>query len=52
MSRWKEALCSQNDSLEVLLQKVDTAGTQMGFVLDDAQKLLGIVSDGDVRRAL
>jgi dTDP-glucose pyrophosphorylase len=52
MSRWKEALCSQDESLEVLLQKVDAAGTQMGFVLDDTQKLVGIVSDGDVRRAL
>jgi dTDP-glucose pyrophosphorylase len=52
MSRWKEAVCSQDESLEALLQKVDAAGTQMGFVLDDAQKLVGIVSDGDVRRAL
>ena len=52
MSRWKEAVCSQNESLEALLKKVDSAGTQMGFVLDNAQKLVGIVSDGDVRRAL
>ena len=52
MEKWKQAICQPESSIESLLRKVDDAGTQLAFIVDDAGILVGVVSDGDVRRGL
>jgi dTDP-glucose pyrophosphorylase len=52
MEKWKQAICQPESSIESLLRKVDDAGTQLAFIVDDSGILVGVVSDGDVRRGL
>jgi dTDP-glucose pyrophosphorylase len=52
MRNWEKALIKAQASLKDALQVIDTASTQMALVVDDQRRLLGAISDGDVRRAL
>ena len=52
MEKWKQAVSHPESTIESLLRKVDEAGTQLAFVVDDRGVLVGVVSDGDVRRGL
>ena len=52
MKNWKQAVCHPESTIESVLRKVDDAGTQLAFLVDDREVLVGVVSDGDVRRGL
>lgn len=52
MKKWKLAICDPESTIESVLRKVDDAGTQIAFLVDDHKVLIGVVSDGDVRRGL
>jgi dTDP-glucose pyrophosphorylase len=52
MKTWEQALIGPNIDLRAALATIDRAGTQLVLVVDTDRKLLGTLSDGDVRRAL
>ena len=52
MAKWKNALISPDTSIQEALVHIDSAATHLALVVDADQRLLGTVSDGDVRRAL
>lgn len=52
MRDWQRILISPSVPLRDALEKIDKAGSRMVLVVDEQQRLLGSLSDGDVRRAL
>jgi dTDP-glucose pyrophosphorylase len=52
MKNWKQVLVDPTVSLRDALEKIDKAGTRMVLVVDEARRLLGSLSDGDIRRGL
>jgi len=52
MKHWETVLVGNGTSLREALIKINEAATQMALVVDDHRRLLGTLSDGDVRRAL
>ncbi|MCC7399054.1 MAG: CBS domain-containing protein, partial [Planctomycetes bacterium] len=52
MKRWEQALVSPQTSLHEALAVIDRTGSQMALVVDAERRLLGTLSDGDIRRAL
>jgi dTDP-glucose pyrophosphorylase len=49
---WKELLIKPNDSLEHAIKVLHEGGARITLVVDKYNKLLGTVTDGDIRRAL
>jgi len=45
-------LILENADVKTALEKIDVAATGVIFVIDDTGKMTGILSDGDIRRAL
>jgi dTDP-glucose pyrophosphorylase len=52
MKNWNNALISPSLVLREALKTINDVGCQMVLVVDREQRLLGTLSDGDVRRAL
>lgn len=52
MKRWEQTLIGPESTLREALERIDRCGCQMALVVDGSRKLLGILTDGDVRRAL
>ena len=52
MINWKELLIKPNDSLEHAIKVLHEGGARITLVTDKYNKLLGTVTDGDIRRAL
>lgn len=52
MKDWQETLVGPETSLREALGVIDRAGAQIALVVDEGRRLLGTLSDGDVRRAL
>jgi dTDP-glucose pyrophosphorylase len=52
MKNWKNTLIASTISLRDALQTINDVGCQMALVVDHERRLLGTLSDGDVRRAL
>jgi len=52
MKNWEDILIAPRKSIREALLKIDAAGAQMALVVDEQRRLLGTVSDGDIRRAL
>lgn len=52
MNRWKEILISPETPIMKAIEIIDAGSLQIALVVDDVHKLLGTVSDGDVRRAI
>lgn len=52
MRNWERALIGPETSLREALAAIDSAGSQIALVVDSNRRLLGTLSDGDVRRAL
>ena len=50
--RYKQVLVRPNRSLKEAIKQMDKAALQVLIVADNEDKLLGIVTDGDVRRAI
>lgn len=52
MKHWEKTLIRPETSLREALQTIDSTGSQIALVVDAQRRLLGTLSDGDVRRAL
>ena len=52
MKTWERTLVTPDMSLRDALTCIDKAGSQMALVVDENRRLLGTLSDGDVRRGL
>lgn len=52
MRHWEQTLVGPDQTLREALDVIDRAGSKMALVVDDNRKLLGTLSDGDVRRGL
>ncbi len=52
MNGWSKTLLKTTDPLEVAIKVLHTGGLRIALVVDDDGKLLGTVTDGDIRRAL
>ncbi|MBU2490704.1 MAG: nucleotidyltransferase family protein [Proteobacteria bacterium] len=52
MKTWESTLLSPDQSVLTALATMDRSALQIGLVVDGGQRLLGTVTDGDVRRAL
>lgn len=50
MKNWKTLLVQPSTPIREAMLKIDTAGAQIAIVVDDDGKLLGTLSDGDIRR--
>lgn len=52
MKSWRSTLIGPNTTLQDAIATLDSAGLRIVMVVDEARRLLGILTDGDVRRAL
>ena len=52
MSDWEKVLISRTESLENSIKILHEGGCRIALVVDDDRRLLGTVTDGDIRRAL
>lgn len=52
MKNWQDTLVKPTTTLREALEGLDRVGSQIVLVVDETRKLLGTVSDGDVRRGL
>lgn len=52
MMNWKNALVPLSGSLRDAIAVIDASGLKLGLVLDNHGHLKGIVTDGDIRRAI
>lgn len=48
---WKEALITPNDTIKQTLEAIDISTQQLALVVDGKNRLLGVATDGDIRRA-
>lgn len=52
MKRWKQVLVSKQTSIRDVIQILDASALQIVLVVDESNRLLGTVTDGDVRRGI
>lgn len=52
MKNWQEVLMGPNATLRDALATIDAAGAQIALVVDSERRMLGTLSDGDIRRGL
>ena len=52
MSSWNEVLVSLQTSIKDVIRILDQSSKQIVLVVDDGQRLLGTVTDGDIRRGI
>lgn len=49
---WKKALIQEASTLEEAIKRIDAAALQILMVVDEQNKLIGTITDGDIRRGL
>lgn len=49
---WKKILVSSSETIRSVLRTIDQQALKLALVVDQEDKLLGTVSDGDIRRAI
>lgn len=52
MKSWTEILISPSDTIFRAAQILNTSGNRIVLVVDDFGKLVGVITDGDIRRSL
>ena len=52
MSSWQDALVSSSMTLRQTIEAITNSALQIALVVDDNNKLIGTVTDGDIRKAL
>lgn len=52
MKNWKQVIVKPEMPLREALARIDASGIQLAVVTDESGRLQGLLSDGDVRRAL
>lgn len=49
---WRNAFLPENSSIHDAVKNLDQTGLQIVLVIDEKNRLIGTISDGDIRRAL
>ena len=49
---WKKVIVKPNESFDSVIKKIHLGGMQIVLVVNDKMKLLGVITDGDIRRGL
>ncbi len=49
---WKDSIINSNKSIFEAVKRIDENGLQLVLITDEEQRLLGIITDGDVRRGI
>ena len=52
MKNWKKTLVLRSDSIKSVLKTIDASSAQIAVVVGNDRKLLGTITDGDVRRGI
>lgn len=52
MKNWKETLIGPNTTILQAMKKIDETSMQFAAVVDDSMRLMGTVTDGDIRRGI
>ncbi len=52
MHNWKKTLLKQSATMQEAIEVLNNESLRIVLVVDDEQKLVGTVTDGDIRRAL
>ena len=52
MSSWQDALVSSSMTLRQTIEAITNSALQIALVVDDNKKLIGTVTDGDIRKAI
>src|SRR5690348_7593275 len=52
MRKWREVLLPRSAKLGEVVVRIDSAGCEIALVVDDEDRRLGVVTDGDIRRAI
>lgn len=52
MIQWRDALTKPGDSIRETIRRIDGSSTQIALIVDDSGRLLGTITDGDIRRGL
>jgi len=52
MKDWKKALISSTQPILEAMRIIDTSALQIALVIDESERLIGVVTDGDVRRGI
>lgn len=52
MEKWREAMVSPHMSVRGVMETLERSGLQIALVVDESGILRGVVTDGDIRRAL
>lgn len=52
MKKWEKILLDPRDSMQKTVEVIHSGGYRAALVVDSGRRLLGMVTDGDVRRAL
>lgn len=52
MHKWKQSLVRGSTTIRDTIRTIDASSMQIALVVDEASRLIGTVTDGDVRRAI
>src|SRR5579862_476887 len=52
MKNWKEIAVKPENTIREAMEVINRSDTQLALVVDDQWRLLGTITDGDIRRAL
>jgi dTDP-glucose pyrophosphorylase len=52
MKNWNEVLVNPTDSIRTVVELIDKSSLQIALVVSEERKLLGTVTDGDIRRGI
>ena len=52
MKDWEKTIIHKSSSIKEAIERIDNSGLQLAIVVGERKKLLGIVTDGDVRRGI
>lgn len=52
MKDWRDTVVAPDATLRDAIARIDASGMQLALFLDEQQRLIGTLSDGDIRRAI
>ena len=52
MKDWTKVIIASSATLRETIEKIDASALQIALVLDSGQRLIGTITDGDIRRGI
>ena len=52
MKNWQKSLIKPDFTIQEAMMAINAGSLRMGFVISDEKRLLGTITDGDIRRGL